>query len=165
MHNFLVKLKLIVLLLIVVLCSCNQANNGRSRGNHAVGKKSDIQKNTYEPVTGCYRQVTGRDTALLQLQQTGNKLTGKMRFDNYQKDSSHGTVTGSVEDDRISLWYHFFSEGMHSVLQIILKKNGDQLHRAIGNMQSSGDSAYFQPNSNLQFDPQQTFIKIPCLQQ
>lgn len=112
--------------------------------------------------SGCYRKVLQRDMILLQIQQSGDSVSGTMSFDNYQKDSSSGTVKGKVQKDTIVLWYNFFSEGMHSVMEIILKKTEDGLVRAVGPIEARGDTALFKNHNELQFDPQQTLKKIEC---
>ena len=112
--------------------------------------------------SGCYRKVLQRDTILLHIQQSGDSVSGTKSFDNYQKDSSRGTVKGSVQNDTVVLWYDFFSEGMHSVMEIILKKTEDGLVRAVGAFEAKGGTSVFKNHNGLKFDPQQALKKIEC---
>jgi hypothetical protein len=67
-------------------------------------------------------KIIGRDTAILMLDQKGNMFTGKMLYDNYEKDGSRGTIKGKEDNEIIKLWYDFDSEGMHSVMEVYFKK-------------------------------------------
>ena len=58
---------------------------------------------TYTTIKGCYMQVLGRDTFAASLQQQGNRVTGKLSFNNYEKDGSTGTVKGKMEDNILKL--------------------------------------------------------------
>ena len=152
----------LLVFLVFLLAACNNDSV-----NTTAEKKDSTQAGQVLPVStvdfsGCYRKVLQRDTVLLQIQQVGDSVSGTMSFDNYQKDSSRGTVRGSVRKDTIVLWYDFFSEGMQSVMEIILKKTEDGLVRATGPFEAKGDTSLFKNHNELKFDPQQTLKKIEC---
>jgi len=145
----------------VVLLACNNTATGSDESKDSILSKNG-DSSAIEDVSGCYRQVIQRDTVLLQLQQSGSSVKGTMAFDNYQKDSSHGTVEGSVKKDTVVLWYDFFSEGMHSVMEIVLKKTKDGLVRGFGPVTAQGDTSLLQSHNKLQFDSLQTLRRINC---
>ncbi|HEU4632993.1 MAG TPA: hypothetical protein VFS22_03350 [Flavisolibacter sp.] len=147
-------------LLINMMAACNNSND--NVGKYGGPETPDSSTTLAADLTGCYRKVLQRDTVLLQLQQTGDSVSGAMHFDNYQKDSSKGTIKGSVKKDTVIVWYDFFSEGMHSVMEIVLLKTENGLVRAAGPMETKGDSALFQNHRQLEFDPQQTLRRIDC---
>ena len=138
-------------------------DDGKKPGND---NDSDLAGNSNDmPVadfTGCYRSAVNRDTILLQIQQNGKAVSGTLRFDNYQKDSSRGAVKGSAEGDKLMLWYDFNSEGMHSVMEIIYKRTSNGLVRAVGHIESKCDTARFKDRNALKFDAAQTLTKIEC---
>lgn len=146
-------------LLLPFLMACNNpvGNSGKNSS-----QTSNADPITRQDFSGCYIKVLQRDTVVLRLQQSGDAVSGTMHFDNYQKDSSKGTVKGSVKKDTIVLWYDFFSEGMHSVMEIVLLKTDDGLVRATGPIGTKGDTAFFQNHRLVKFDPQQTLRKIDC---
>lgn len=113
-------------------------------------------------VSGCYWKILKRDTFAIHLNQNGNTLSGKLSFDNFEKDASSGTVTGSIEGNIIKLIYNFASEGMNSVMEVYFKKEGDQLLRGIGSMDVKNDTSYFTDPNAIVYTPDQSFIKIPC---
>ncbi len=147
---------------VFILAACNNTSVTTTAAKTDSTQTGQIISVSTIDVSGCYRQVLQRDTVLLQIQQSGDSVSGTMSFDNYQKDSSSGTVKGSVQKDTIVLWYNFFSEGMHSVMEIILKKTEDGLVRAVGPFESRGDSSFFKDHTELKFDSQQTLKKIEC---
>jgi len=110
----------------------------------------------------CYQRVMKRDTATMRLTIRGNNVSGTLVYDNYEKDSSHGTVSGKKNNDTIIVWYTFQSEGMQSVRESIFKINGDQLSEATGDIEMHGDSVYFKDRAALKFSEIPPFKKIAC---
>ena len=110
----------------------------------------------------CYWKILNRDTFAIRLDQSGNSVTGKLSFDNFEKDASSGIVRGKVEGNIIKLWYNFASEGMNSVMEVYFKKEGDQLLRGIGPVDVKGDSSYFTDPAAIEYRQDQSFNKIPC---
>ena len=62
---------------------------------------SKVEENPDTDITGCYMKIVGRDTAILMLEQKGNMFTGKMMYDNYEKDGSKGIVKGKEDKEII----------------------------------------------------------------
>ena len=113
-------------------------------------------------VSGCYWKVLKRDTFAVQLTQNGNDITGKLSFDNYEKDASSGSVRGTADGDIIKIWYNFASEGMKSVMEIYFKKEGERLLRGIGPVDVKGDTSYYTNHAAIQYMEDQSFEKLPC---
>lgn len=113
-------------------------------------------------IAGCYMRVRGRDTLAADLQQTGNTITGKLTYDNYQKDGSTGSVIGVVEGDIVKLTYSFQSEGMNSVMDVYYKVSGSDLVPATGTMDMRGDTTYFTDPASLQYNNEDRLLKVGC---
>ena len=134
------------------LISCNN-NNVQTNNQSGTTNTTDAEKNTssntdQKPVadnSGCYMKIIGRDTAIVMLEQKGNDLTGKMLYDNFEKDGSRGVIKGKEDGDILKLWYDFNSEGMHSVMEVYFKKDNGRLLRGIGSMDQKNryDLFYF----------------------
>lgn len=155
--------KLICGLSILASLSCGDGSHPENDSAH----QSDTVLNNkpleeQSSVTGCYIRVTGRDTLLLQLQQSGEEIAGTMKFDNYEKDSSSGTVLGKEENGQLVLWYSFDAEGMHSWAQHVFKRTNDGLLMATGEITAKGDSSYYKDLSNLQFAEGSLLTKAAC---
>ena len=131
----------------------NPSDNGR-----ALLPKAD-QKISVD-MSGCYMKIIGKDTAIIMLEQKGMDLSGKMLYDNFEKDGSMGTVKGKEDGDILKLWYDFKSEGMHSVMEVYFKKDNGRILRGIGSMDVKTDTTYF--TSGINFSDKEAFNKVDC---
>ena len=97
-------------------------------------------------------QVLKRDTFTASLQQTERLITGRLSFDNYEKDASSGTVSGKIQGDVIKLNYVFASEGTTSVMELYFRYKDGILTRGSGEMNTRGDTAYFLNPALIKYD-------------
>ena len=153
-----------LILLLGKFISCNNNNtindqkgtNTSETGNTT----SNPEQNPAPVVGGCYMKIMGRDTAILMLEQKGNELSGKMLYDNYEKDGSRGMVKGKEEAEIIKLWYDFEAEGVRSVMEVYFKKDNERLLRGIGSMDVKTDTTYF--ISGINYSDKEAFNKVDC---
>ena len=146
--------------------SCN--NNTQTNQQTSVSKSYDsgkvippkVEEKLSTDVTGCYMKILGRDTAILMLEQKGNMFSGKLLYDNYEKDGSRRAVKGTEDKEIIKLWYDFNSEGMHSVMEVYFKKENGKLLRGVGDMDAKADTAYF--ISGINYSDKEAFNKVGC---
>ena len=99
-------MRLVFAICVFFFLSCNtkDTENTTTETGNVAGENS-VQDSTtvVSNIDGCYMRILKRDTMLLHLQQTGKRVSGKMNFDNYEKDGSNGTVTGVIENDIVKL--------------------------------------------------------------
>lgn len=154
----------ITVLLGILLFSCNSNNEPETKSE--VQKEKDreaIDKSySYTDFNGCFWKITGRDTLAAWLAQTENTITGKLSFDNFEKDASNGTVHGTIEGDIAKLWYSFESEGMKSIMEVWFKKQGDSLIRGTGSSRLRADSSYFADTTKVSFATGLVLQKTDC---
>jgi hypothetical protein len=150
------------ILLFGKLMACNNKSQSTTSqsSDSGIATSSDNKEKPAADVTGCYMKILGRDTAILMLEQEGNMFTGKMLYDNYEKDGSRGTVKGKEDKEIIKLWYDFDSEGRHSVMEVYFKKENGNLLRGVGDMDAKTDTAYFL--SGINYSDKETFTKVDC---
>jgi len=151
---------------LFLLIACNNESNHASTNDSLEKSNKDTsvlsQPKTNEALlSGCYMSVLKRDTIVANLHQNGDSITGKLIFDNYQKDGSRGDIRGVINNGIMKLYYSFASEGMNSVMDIQFKAGGDSLVRGIGEMDAKGDTAYFTNPANVQFTGT-VLHRIPC---
>jgi len=159
-----------IFLLELFIFSCNSNNTSTVEKNDESlpadhPKKDsgvDASNDRVNNLNGCYWKVLQRDTFVLHLEQSGKGLTGRLTFNNFEKDKSSGNVNGKIEGDIVKLWYSFQSEGMQSVMEVYFKKQGDHLVRGFGPVEVSGDSAYFKNPRDIDYKNDQTFTRIDC---
>ena len=159
----------ILFFLMVLIQACNS-----DTGSEVVKSDTTINENTAEEnketppqkvetsLAGCYMKILKRDTMVLHLRQNGDSISGKINFDNYEKDSSSGEVRGSLDGDIVKLWYNFQSEGMNSVAELFFKKEDGSMIRGIGDIGSKGDTSYFTDHSAINYPADQSFSKVDC---
>jgi len=159
-----------IFLLEIFILSCNSNNeshvekNDESLPANQPKKDSGVNasNNKDNNLSGCYWKILQRDTFVLHLQESGNDLTGRLTFNNFEKDKSSGNVRGKIEAGMVKLWYNFQSEGMQSVMQVYFKKQGDHLVRGLGPVTAKGDSAYFSNSKDVDYNSDQTFTRVDC---
>lgn len=146
-----------------LLTACNN-NPGTDKSDHPSGP--DATGTSATAATGrqqrCYLQVVQRDTMVAALTQDGAAVSGRLSFDNYEKDGSTGTVAGVAEGDLLKLWYSYQSEGTHSVMEVWFRQQGAELVRGIGPSGMKGDTFYFTDPRAVTFDGAQRMQQIAC---
>jgi hypothetical protein len=157
---------ILIILLSGKLLSCNnniQTNeqSGRSKpSDSSIAIHEEIKEQPTADLAGCYMKIVGRDTAILMLEQRGKEFSGKMLYDNHEKDGSRGTVKGKEDGEIIKLWYDFNAEGIRSVMQVYFKKETGRLLRGIGSMDAKTDTTYF--ISGINYSDKEAFNKVDC---
>ena len=161
----------ILFIISIVFLSCTN-NNSKEKttskeDTEVSSKENKIDDIEEKPSTGdhsssCYWQILKRDTLVASLSHNGKMVTGKLSFDNFEKDGSSGPVRGTKEGDIIKLWYNFESEGMKSVMEVWFKSQGDFLLRGTGDMGVKADSSYFTNPAAVEFTSNQQMKKVDC---
>lgn len=153
----------LIILVMQVACNDHSSVSGTVSDSTSQSKNVDtVPPQSGSNVTNCYRYVLKRDTILLQLQQKGKTVTGLMSFDNYQKDSSHGDITGYENGDTLYVLYDFMSEGMRSVMEIALLKSGNSLIRGIGPLANKGDTVLYKDHQSIDYQAGQKLDPVDC---
>jgi hypothetical protein len=154
----------VIVLFAILLFSCNNKTRPEEKSEALKEKEREAIDKSYASAdfNGCFWKIMGRDTLAAWLAQTENTITGKLNFDNFEKDGSSGTVHGTLEGDIVKLWYTFESEGMKSIMEVWFKKQGDSLIRGTGPSKARADSSYFADTSKVSFNNSQVLQKTDC---
>lgn len=158
------------ILILVLFISCNEADEKTTTTDvststdttNPASPSSPAPNDPGTPVSNCFLRVTGRDSLRLSYTTNANSITGKMMYDNYQKDGSWGTVKGTINGDTLKTWYDFESEGMRSVRRIIFKMENERLLPATGEFIVRGDSSLYADESRLEFGKEGALQKVDC---
>jgi hypothetical protein len=70
---------------------------------------------------------TNQDSTSIELVIENNKVTGRMNWMPYQKDSRKGTIEGTIKGDTINAVWSFMQEGMKDTLNLKFKLNNNEL--------------------------------------
>lgn len=153
----------LIIWLTIGLIACNN-NDAANISDDTLVSAEDSSINNIETsnVSGCYLKAIERDTLAASLIQEGNIITGKLTFDNFQKDGSTGTVRGVMEKDILKLVYRFQSEGMNSISEIYFKVTSSGLIHGIGEVMVKGDSAFYATPDNIVYESRELLNSISC---
>ena len=111
-------------------------------------------------IAGCYVMHSGKDVYTLVVEsKDGENVTGKVSFNNFEKDSSSGSFTGKFDGTILLGNYSFDSEGMHSNRQLVFKLVGGNLIEGFGDVTVEGDKEVFKDISAVTYNPQFMFSK------
>jgi hypothetical protein len=145
------------------LVQSNTSNNKNDDSKPATPEDENEDKAGDKANGSCYMQVLKRDTMVLHINSAiGDGISGKLSFDNYEKDGSTGTVKGKREGDVVKLIYSFQSEGMNSVMEVYFKEENESLVRGVGEMQTKGDTAYFVQPDKITYPSNGMMKKTDC---
>ena len=112
---------------------------------------------TNEPIESstlqtCYMEAINKDSVFISLDDNLGTITGKLRYKNFEKDSSYGDLMGSQNGDTLKLMYTFESEGSTSEREIYFLRKDGNLLEATGEYKVDGiKSIYANPNA-LKYD-------------
>ncbi len=152
-----------IFLICIILLGCNGALQEKEvvQGPQETAKVN-VDTSSMLGRTECFWMISQRDTMVAVLLQTGDQVTGRLSFDNFQMDGSTGSVTGIIEDDILKLWYSFQAEGTNSMMETWFKRSEDALTRGVGPTAVRGDTSYFTDHSAISFRGTQVLRKTSC---
>lgn len=115
---------------------------------------------TEDSILGCYVSKLAKDIYVLRIEsETNGIVSGKLAFNNFEKDSSSGSFTGTYANGILFGDYSFDSEGLHSDMQVIFKKEGQSFVRGYGSVKNEGEKVTFENLNAISYDANSTFIK------
>lgn len=100
----------------------------------------------------CYLAATGKDSVFVSLDDNLGTITGKMRYKNYEKDSSIGDLMGTQNGDTLKLSYTFQAEGTTSEREIYFLKKDGNLIEGIGDHKVEGSKDMYANPGKLKYE-------------
>lgn len=110
----------------------------------------------------CYFGVIGKDSIFLSLNDNLGTITGKMRYKNFEKDSSFGDVIGSKNGDTIQLNYTFQSEGTTSDKEINFLKKEDRLLEGMEDQKVDGQKSVYSDRKKMVYSDDNELKSVDC---
>jgi len=148
--------KVITLVVIIILII------GGMLAYYKVGQAPIDGSNTtsLNSIKGCYIAKLNKDIYSLNIQSENNgNVAGTLSYNNFEKDSSSGSINGTFTNDTLVGNYSFDSEGSHSDRQVIFKKVGDNFVEGFGPVKVISGKEVFDPITSVTYDPKSTFVK------
>jgi len=116
-----------------------------------------------ESIVDCYKATIGKDVYSMKIDsQDGLSVEGTLLYQNFEKDSSSGTLRGVYDGIMLFGDYSFNSEGMSSIVQVALKRTPDGFVRGFGPTQTVGNKEMLTDTTTLSYDNSPVFIKTDC---
>lgn len=103
-------------------------------------------------IQNCYLGVTGKDSVFVSVEDNLGTIIGKMRYKNFEKDSSHGEISGTQNGDTLKLNYVFEAEGMTSEREIYFVKKDGKLIEGIGEQKTEGNIATYSAPGKIKYE-------------
>ena len=152
-------------LLLIFMVSCEKKETETLDQNYIEDSLAMIPDIT-EPVESstlqtCYMEGKGKDSVFVSLEDNLGTIIGKMRYKNFEKDSSLGDVIGSQNGDTLKLVYTFESEGSVSEREIYFLRKGSDLIEGIGDQQSEGKVSKYSEPGKLKYEGH-TLTQVDC---
>lgn len=122
---------------------------------------------TNEPVESstlqtCYMQATGKDSVFVTLEDNLGTIIGKMRYKNFEKDSSSGDLVGSQNGDTLKVNYTFEAEGKTSEREIYFLRKGENIIEGIGEQTLEGATSKYTNPAALKYEGN-TLKQVDCM--
>ena len=155
----------VVSIAFISLLSCEKKISEKISTQNSVSDSVAVPENT-EPIESstlqsCYLGISGKDSTMISLDDNLGTITGKMRYNNFEKDSSFGDIIGIKNGDTLKLNYTFQSEGLVSEREIYFLKKKDQLLEGIGDHKSDGNKDLYANPSKLKYETT-TLKQVDC---
>lgn len=109
----------------------------------------------------CYFATNGKDSIFVSLDDNLGTITGKMRYKNFEKDSSSGDVMGTQNGDTIKLSYTFQAEGTTSEREIYFLKKDGGLIEGIGDHKTESNKDLYANPTQLKYEGN-TLKQVDC---
>jgi hypothetical protein len=155
----------VVSIALIALLSCEKKISEKISTQNSVQDSVVVSENA-EPIESstlqsCYLGISGKDSIMISLDDNLGTITGKMRYNNFEKDSSFGDIIGIKNGDTLKLNYTFQSEGLVSEREIYFLKKKDQLLEGIGDHKSDGNKDLYANPSKLKYGTS-TLKQVDC---
>lgn len=152
------------LFILIFFISCNV--NKEVKSDAAIRNPPDsVTANSQaiiKLIPGCYQMIIDKDSAFMNLAVADKKVSGTLQYKRFAKDSNVGNFEGLIENNKISGWYKFHSEGMISVRQVVFKISGSGISEGYGDSGLRNDTAYFKYPQALNFEEDHFYKHVPC---
>ena len=126
-------------------------------------QESQRQISENENVENCYMNVVAKDSTFLSYKITNGNVLGKLKYKNFEKDSSSGEISGTVSGDTLKINYKFSSEGSMSEREIYFLQDSGVLLEGIGKYaETSTNKAVYESTKSINFTKGQRLNPADC---
>ena len=107
--------------------------------------------------------VVAKDSTFLSYKIANGNVSGKLKYKNFEKDSSSGDISGTVSGDTLKINYKFSSEGSMSEREIYFLQDSGVLLEGIGKYaETSTNKAVYESTKSINFTKGQRLNPADC---
>ena len=107
----------------------------------------------------CYAFHEGGSSIELQLEVTGDAVSGNLLYSLAEKDKNTGTIKGTVKGNTVDAYYTFSSEGTTSVREVIFQWVDNSLIEGIGEHIERNDTSFYENKKKVTFTDSKVALK------
>lgn len=145
-------------LLSLIGMSC-QSTSSSTESDRPASSTTVSDASTPQPDSLCFRDILSRDTTTLQLVLTGDRASGQIDINPYEKDRARGSFTGTRSGNTITADWQRSGEGMTETYALTLTLSGDSISWGEGErIEQQGKWVLKQPGGTSRY----RLAKIPC---
>ena len=150
-------MKIKFLLPFIAVASLASCSDGSTKNPPGAAENATDSTTAY-----CYSSTRNRDTVLLHINISGEKVQGELEYNLYEKDRNKGTLEGVLKGDTLIADYKFLSEGVESVREVAFLKKGNDLIEGFGEAEEKKGKIMFKDIRALNFDNSFILQKVDC---
>jgi hypothetical protein len=149
---------------LAILVACNDTGNNTDTNTTPTADTpaATLPRPAPEPVSACFINITKKDSVELRISTADTVVTGSLRFKNFEKDSSKGTLVGVMKGDTLVGQYTFQSEGTTSVREVVFLIKDSTATEGYGDVAGKEGKMVFKDRSKLNFNKSRVLKKISC---
>jgi hypothetical protein len=157
-------MKFYLVTVLLILAACNESNKNVPGSETVHSENLDtIQRTTIAFTGGCYQRISGKDTAILELQIKDSLVTGRMVHKIVGMPLLESRIAGVIRDSLL-IGENVFPSPEEPQRQIVFLVKEDKLISAYGELSASEGKIVFTDLRNLKLDTALTFSKAACSQ-
>lgn len=159
------KIILSGIIMSLTFLSCEKKTTDLVKSDNSLDSMVVVPENN-EPIESstlqtCYMQATGKDSVFVTLEDNLGTIIGKMRYKNFEKDSSSGDLVGSQNGDTLKVNYTFEAEGKTSEREIYFLRKGENIIEGIGEQTTEGATSKYTNPAALKYEGN-TLKQVDC---
>ena len=152
----------------LMLTACNKPEQKEAEKASETAVNADTVAMATAPVEpaankSCFMKALNRDTTTVTLEVIGDKITGSMHWNPYQKDGAIGTLTGTKNaTGEFELMYNYMIEGNNQSETKIMKIENGQLLIKKGELEDPKNDGNMRYKDASKATYKETLKKVDC---
>lgn len=155
---------ILIISFLLATVACNP-DTRQTAGDDTSPAGGDTTRATIQiPVTGCYVNISAKDTVKLKVETFPHVVTGTLFYNFFEKDKNTGEIEGRLMGDTLLADYTFMSEGIRSTRQVIFLIRDSIAIEGYGALEEKEGRMVFKDIREIDFSKGMKLIKVSCVE-